>query len=404
MGCQVRQKRGRRMKSWFVITGCLAVGLTTWNQAQAQIFGLGQPIPERHSLPLCAAASDIGCYDRPDFSVAESVTKLGKDTLAYWVTGSDLRIVARGDKPQLCCTFSDDMFEIGEDAKSKIWGLRLYLPNIDETRLELGLVNMINGRATLKLGTPFVGSNAPADAEKSQPLKGKLETIEIDSSYLGEKRKVTFYTPRTPPPASGYPVVYMADGQDTETEAAVVDALIESRKIRPVLLVGIWHGEGPFTATYPPDKRGKEYLPGANADPKTYAQHEAFVKNEVMPLAEKSYLASRNRTDRLTYGSSNGAAWALSFVSRQSDLFAQASGFGVATTPDTIDFSAIKNVRIFVGAGRYDGFFGNSRGICDRATLAGLNCTFYSIYSGHDQAMWDYGLVKTLEQVFTPGP
>jgi hypothetical protein len=151
------------VKSWFAITVYLAVGLATWNQAQAQIFGPGQTIPERHSLPLCAAATDIGCYDRPDFSVAESITKLGEDTLAYWVTGSDLRIVARGDKPQLCCTFSDDMFEIGEDAKSKIWGLRLHLPHIDETRLELGLVDMIDGRATLKLGTPFAGSEVPLD-------------------------------------------------------------------------------------------------------------------------------------------------------------------------------------------------------------------------------------------------
>ncbi len=80
------------------------------------------------------------------------------------------------------------------------------------------------------------------------------------------------------------------------------------------------------------------------------------------------------------------------------------SGFGVATTPDIFDFSPTKNVRIFVGAGHYDGFFGNSRGICDEVTRSGVNCTFYSIYSGHDQAMWDYGLVKTLEQVFTPVP
>jgi len=294
------------------------------------------------------------------------------------------------------------MLPVGEDGISPIWGLRLHLPHIRDTRLELGLVNMVDGRAVLTRGIPCAGPDAPALAEKSQPLKGRLETIEIDSPNLGEQRKITIYTPRAPQPPGGYPVVYMADGQDTDGAAAVVEALIENRLIRPVMLVGIWHGDGPFTATYPFDKRGKEYLPGLNADPQSYARHEMFVKDEVIPLVEASYPVSKDRKDRLIYGTSNGAAWALSFAARHPDLFAQASGFGVATPADTIEFSRSENTKIFVGAGHYDDFSGNSKNICDKALSEQLSCTYYSIYSGHDQAMWDYGLVQTLEAVFKP--
>src|SRR3954449_5378416 len=91
-----------------------------------------------------------------------------------------------------------------------------------------------------------------------------LETHEIQSLYLGVTRQLTVWTPpRSRRRVDRYPVLYLNDGQNlfdparafagrTWRVAETAARLVRSRRIRPLIVVGIDHGEA---------RRSREYLP-----------------------------------------------------------------------------------------------------------------------------------------------
>jgi enterochelin esterase-like enzyme len=323
-----------------------------------------------------------------DFNAQTAAAHLDGKNLAYWIEGTVLRIVARspeGEAPDLCCTFQDKM-QILPGEPQELWGLQYNLPYIDETVLDLSL--LVEGRQLESL--EYRGPKAPVSGYV-ETLKGKTETIAIDSRNLGQKRNITVYTPPSAPPEDGYPVVYMADNS-VEAFAQIVEKLISDGRIRPVLLVGIDNGG---------EARGREYLPGI--DQPAYERHEAFVLDEVMSLVETRFHASRKSSDRMTYGFSNGANWALSFGIRHRDMFDQVSAFAVAgSSKQDYGFKAAQGQTLYLGAGAYDYFDKQTSAFCKQARQAGLSCHYLTIYSGHDPAMWEQGLIGALEGAF-PG-
>lgn len=369
------------------VTCILMLGLVGCTAANAQ------PQKISHVLPLCQMASvmDAGCFATVDFNARTAADHLGGKNLAYWIEGTTLRIAARGTgdlAPDICCTFQDRMQPL--EGGQGLWGLQYNLPHIDETILNLSL--LVDGRQLESL--EHHGPKAPI-AAKVESLKGRTETIEIESQNLGQKRNITIYTPPSPPPADGYPVVYMADNS-VEAFASIVEKLIRDGRIRPVLLIGIDNGG---------EARAREYLPGI--DRPVYERHEAFVMNEVMPLAEGRFHASRKAAKRMTYGFSNGANWSLSFGVRHRNLFDQVSAFGVAGNPrQDYGFASAQGQTLYLGDGAYDYFDRQTSAFCKQARQAGLTCHYLSIYCGHDPVMWELGLVSALQGAFPakPGP
>ena len=366
----------------FVFIFGLFMGLSCFTVVNAQ--------PQKISrvLPLCQAASpmDAGCFATVDFDAQTAADHLSTKSLAYWIEGTTLRIAARGNgdlAPDLCCTFQDRMQSLA-GAPQGLWGLQYNLPYIDESVLNLSL--LIDMRVVESLD--YHGPKAPA-ATRVETLKGRTETIGIDSRNLRQKRNITIYTPPAPPPAEGYPVVYMADNS-VDVFAPIVETLITGGLIRPVLLVGMDNGGA---------ARGREYLPGL--DQAVYERHEAFVLDEVMPLAEMRFHASRKATQRMTYGFSNGANWALSFGVKHHDLFDHVSAFAVAGSPtQDYGFASAQGQTLYLGAGAYDYFNKQTSAFCKQARQAGLTCHYLTIYSGHDPAMWEQGLIGALQGAF----
>jgi len=347
-----------------------------------------QPQKMSRVLPLCEAASamDVGCFATVDFDARSAVAHLAGKNLAYWIDGATLRIAARGsanEAPDLCCTFQDRMQSLAGTPEG-LWGLQYHLPFMDETILNLSLLE--EGRQ--KEALEYRGPKAPTTAYV-EAIKGRTETIEIDSRHLEQKRNITIYTPPVPPSEGGYPVVYMADNS-VEAFAQIVEKLILDGRIRPVMLVGMDNGG---------EARGREYLPGL--DQQAYERHEAFVLDEVMPLAETRFHASRQAAERMTYGFSNGANWALSFGIRHRNLFDQVSAFAVAGSPkQDYAFASAQGQALYLGAGAYDYFDRQTSAFCKQARQAGLICHYLTIYSGHDPAMWEQGLIGALEGAF----
>jgi predicted alpha/beta superfamily hydrolase len=158
-----------------------------------------------------------------------------------------------------------------------------------------------------------------------------LDVHHLDSEYLRASRRITVMRPRfrdrgtaAGPPA----VLYMNDGQNlfdparafgghTWRVAEIVNWLIEERRIPPLLVVGIDHGEV---------RRAREYLPVEDERNPTGRrpmgrQYVEFVTREVVPFVERTYEVSRRTSARAFGGSSYGAVAALLTVLERPGVF-----------------------------------------------------------------------------------
>jgi predicted alpha/beta superfamily hydrolase len=123
-------------------------------------------------------------------------------------------------------------------------------------------------------------------------------------------------------------VLYLNDGQNlfdparafggnTWRVAETVNWLIDEQRIRPIVVVGIDHGEG---------NRAREYLPvederNPSARRPVGRQYVEFVTREVVPFVERLYPVSRRTSARVFGGSSYGAVAALLTVLERPGVF-----------------------------------------------------------------------------------
>jgi predicted alpha/beta superfamily hydrolase len=147
-----------------------------------------------------------------------------------------------------------------------------------------------------------------------------LDSHDISSLYLGVTRRLTVWLPPGARARRGAPyrVLYLNDGQNLfERERAFAGntwgvphtaaRLVRTRRIPPILVVGIDHGG---------TRRGREYLPvedelnpsAANPLGREYAE---FVTREVMPFIARNYPVARGASNTGFGGSSYGAIAAL---------------------------------------------------------------------------------------------
>jgi predicted alpha/beta superfamily hydrolase len=147
-----------------------------------------------------------------------------------------------------------------------------------------------------------------------------LETHELPSLYLGLTRRLTVWIPPRPRArrVARYPVLYLNDGQNlfdparafagnTWRVAQTATRLVRTRRIPPLLIVGIDHGG---------IRRGREYLPVEDSHNPTATEplgreYAEFVTREVMPFIARTYPVARGPSNTGFGGSSYGAIAAL---------------------------------------------------------------------------------------------
>ena len=158
-----------------------------------------------------------------------------------------------------------------------------------------------------------------------------MDVHHIDSTFLRARRRITVMRSPVPdrhpskePPA----VLYLNDGQNlfdparafagnTWRVAETVEWLTAERRIPPLLVVGIDHGEA---------RRAREYLP-VEDERNPFArrplgrQYVDFVTREVVPFVERTYEVSRRTSARAFGGSSYGAVAALLAVLERPGTF-----------------------------------------------------------------------------------
>jgi hypothetical protein len=223
-------------------------------------------------------------------------------------------------------------------ADADVWALQLRMPHWDQAFLSAlfmaeqgapsGILASIRPTATAE--ATFRGRGAPAKPAAVRRLRGALTTAMVPSQLLDAPREISVYLP--PGRAVGpVPVLYMTDGQDLPAFAAIVEAMIESGRLRPTAIIAEHAGRyrGDSSATYDPrlDDRSREYLPVV--DPPHFARHMRFFIEELLPWAERQYGLSTARADRAAMGYSNGAAFVAQLGLRHPEMFATVMPFSL---------------------------------------------------------------------------
>ncbi len=250
----------------------------------------------------------------------------------------------------------------------------------------------------------YYGPRAPKKPERVTVLKGKFVKTSIESKFLGEPRKLYVYLP--PSGSKGAKTVYLADG-DCHSYAEVLEPLMLSKRIQPLVLVGMASGTykgAKDKYEFEKDFRAKEYLLIFDAD--RFELHAKFVEEEVIPFAEKEYGVAKGAASRAVHGYSNGGAFAYSITLIRPGLFAHAFPCSVAAIdPKELGTATPKNTttKYIFSVGRLEPFFKNTDSASSAVKKLGAQTEVVLYNSGHDIEMWNLALRDCALRVFKLG-
>ena len=342
----------------------------------------GSPISEPCALPLSV-------------SPAEAVTRLGTESRRWWIQGDRLTMIARPDVERwamLCCSVQAPLVPIPGTALA---GVTVRVPRMDEAILSVATFPAKDEHREVRRG-PL----APPAPERTAPPAERLIHHMVASRWLGEMRRLTIYLPPVSGQARRLPVFYLADNL-AEKFAAQFEADVRAHRSPPAILVGI-DAATPRQAGCTGmacDRRGPEYKIDFNSDGDTptsaFGRHLRFVTQEVIPLIEKDYPASRRASDRIIGGSSNGAHWALAAAGLHPELFGKVLALSSSGQAAKALGAKLGRTRLFGTAGLLEpGYLLNTHDAVEAARSAGATTRFDTLVAGHDQLAWDVAFAR----------
>src|SRR6478735_376757 len=270
-----------------------------------------------------------------------------------------------------------------------------------------GLMAQAGHRPTGKAQARFRGNDALQAPVGATPLRGTLANATVASLVLGTSKQVTVYLPSLRG-SDPLPVLYMTDGQDVAPFAAVVEALIEAGRMRPIAIVAEHSGRytGDVSQPFDPaqDDRAREYLP--DVDPPQFARHMQFFIEELLPWAEKTYGVSSARGDRAAMGYSNGGAFVSAVGARHPEAFATVLPFSPAFRLSYGEGPSGNPARLprflFAGGELEPPFLNSARADASWLEARGVSAQVHTYWSGHDTLMWQQALADYLPAIFPP--
>ena len=250
-----------------------------------------------------------------------------------------------------------------------------------------------NDEPAAKFLAPPEGFDAPRDGVQ----RGKLETVEYDSTTVGVKRKAQVYTPpgySKDDASEKYPVLYLLHGiggdenEWTRGGAAhvILDNLVADRKAVPMVVV------------LPNGRAGKDVTrrdPIPKQSP-AFAAFEQDLLTDLIPFIEKTYSVQAERESRALAGLSMGGGQSLNFGMANLDTFAWVGGFSSAPNTKRADHlvkdpvdAAAKLKLLWISCGDQDGLLRISQRFHESLEEQKVP-HFWHIHPGgeHDFAVW----------------
>jgi enterochelin esterase-like enzyme len=300
----------------------------------------------------------------------------GKD-LVYWVDGQTLNIAARAQSDEAVLEGSVEEGMVPLSTRRPMWGAAFRLTEIDKAIIELRL----RGHPGAEI--VYRGPNAPRPPPMNATLAGKLDTLEVKGLTLGQ-RKLELYVPPGKAPAGGWPVVIAAGIEDLKPYAAIADALIQQKQVRPVAIVSLGAGDGQYL-------RGK--------DPNAFFAYQMFLRREALPQVEKQVRLSQQPQERMLMGIGAGGDWALDAVTHDGPAAIQVAAF---SPPGLAEFPfRNRQLKLWLQGGSYEPpYVKGARSTCNLASASFAACKLDVTYSGHAPLIWEAEWAKVLREAF----
>lgn len=342
---------------------------------------------------------------KTNVSAEEAARLLRPNTTALDVRGDNVLFLARTSKfkVSLAGTFTAPMERI---AGTDFWASRFRIAFIDQALLKFMAIDdtwqTLPGTKAIDWRGPLAG---PAPVAKAK-LAGTIVKRQLWSNALQETRKINVYLPPGYSADKRYAALYMGDGDFIDGWAAVIEPLIESRAIPPIVIVAAEAGQRGIVedrSALGVELRAADYLPGFENAGDRFERHMRFFTQELLPYAEKEFALIPDRTKRAIQGQSNSAVFVRWAGYEHPELFAAVLAFSLGWNPK-IDRPAPTDphrARFIVSAGLYEGGFY----VSTKRTAAMLRERNYDVteeypYAGHDPNAWSMMLAKYLPQVF----
>lgn len=236
--------------------------------------------------------------------------------------------------------------------------------------------------------------------------RGKIETIEYESSTVGIKRKARVYTPPGYTKDKKYPVLYLLHGIGGDENEwprggvpdVILDNLYADKKAVPMLVVM-------------PNGRASKDLTARDPIPKqspAFAEFEKDLLKDLIPFIEKTYSVKTDRESRAIAGLSMGGGQSLNFGLGNLDTFAWVGGFSSApNTRRPADLikdhtEAAKKLRLlYVACGDKDTLFRTSEGVHKMLEEKKVPHVYRVIPGGgHDFKVWKSDLYHFAQLLF----
>jgi len=348
-----------------------------------------------------------GADEQP--SAKALVARFDREKSPVWADGDTATFFFRGEAERVEVIAGGDFKALKRIPSSNVWTVALKLPDFERAVISYSFTVTKNGRrqnATTRLQGVWRGPKAPEQVVETAELRGSVKTVEIESKALGMPRKLTVYLAPGFEPAKPHRVIYATDGEGTERFARVLEPLVVTSKLPPMVMIGVhgggYQGGAPDFKNYDTKKdfRAQEYFPGIN--PERFAKHEAFFCTEVARWAEREVRVSGEASNRVLFGCSNGARFVFEMAMRHPDRYASVLAFSVpGGGPIKLPEGLQTKTRFYLEAGTWEQNFQEyTSRLSHTLEDAGIAVQFRSRAGGHDEAIWREEFARGLRSAF----